>query len=190
VLASPVWRASNRQGFILTLFAAGLIAGGLTTATGAWLVSGLFQPLPLTVRSMALFVLAVVAALQDLGWIHLALPQASRQIPQTLFRRGLVSAALQFGFELGTGLRTYLPSALPYLLLSAVILLGQNPWLAAAAGAGFGLGRAMMPLVWHASKNAEWWDKQLTLRSRYLALTSAFAGIACMATVVASAMEW
>jgi hypothetical protein len=189
VLASPVWRASNRQGFVLTLFAVGLVAGGLTTATGAWLVSGLSQPLPLTVRCTALLVLTVVAALQDMGWLHLALPQASRQIPQTLFRRGLVRAALQFGFELGTGLRTYLPSALPYLLLSAVVLLGQDPWFAAAAGAGFGLGRAMMPFVWYASRNAEWWDKQLTLRSRYLALTSAVAGIVCMAAIVSSAME-
>jgi hypothetical protein len=189
VLASPVWRASNRQGFILTLFAVGLVAGGLTTATGAWLVSGLSQPLPLAVRCMALFVLAVVAALQEMGWLHLALPQASRQIPQALFRRGLARAALQFGFELGTGLRTYLPSALPYLLLSAVVLLGQNPWLAAAAGAGFGLGRAMMPLAWHAGKDAEWWDKQLTLRARHLALTSAAAGIVCTATIVYAAME-
>jgi len=188
VLASPVWRASKRQGFVLTLFAAGLVAGGLTTATGAWLVSGLFQPLPLTVRCTALLVLAVAAALQDMGWLRLTLPQARRQIPQTLFRQGLTRAALQFGFELGTGLRTYLPSALPHLLLGAVVLLGQDPRFAAAAGAGFGLGRALLPLVWHASRNAEWWDDQLTLRSRYLASTSALAGVVCVATVVASAV--
>jgi hypothetical protein len=189
VLASPVWRASNRQGSVLTLFAAGLVAGGLATATGAWLVSGLFRPVPLAVRCAALFVLAVVAALQDVGWLRLALPQARRQIPQTLFRRRLGRAALQFGFELGTGLRTYLPSALPYLLLGAVVLLGQRPWLAAAAGAGFGLGRALMPLAWHASRNADWWDDQLTRRARYLALTSALVGLVCVAAVVAPAVQ-
>jgi hypothetical protein len=189
VLASPVWRAPHGQGRILTVLAAGLVAGGLTTAAGAWLVSGLFQPLPLTVRCAALVGLAAVAALQDVGWINLALPQARRQIPQTLFRRGLGRAALQFGFELGTGLRTYLPSALPYLLLGAVVLLGQDPRFAAAAGAGFGLGRALMPLLWRASKNPAWWDDQLTLRSRYLALTSALAGIVCVATIVASALQ-
>jgi hypothetical protein len=188
VLASPVWRAPDGQGRILTVFAAGLVAGGLTTAAGAWLVSGLLQPLPLAVRCAALVGLAVVAALQDAGRIRLALPQARRQVPQTLFRRRLARAALQFGFELGTGLRTYLPSALPYLLLGAVVLLGQDPWSTAAAGAGFGLGRALMPLAWYASGDPEWWDSQLTLRSRYLALTSAAAGIACTAAVVASAM--
>ena len=50
-----------------------------------------------------------------------------------------------FGFELGTGLRTYSPSALPHLglanLLLAVPFLGV-PLLAA----GFALGRFAMPL--------------------------------------------
>ena len=35
--------------------------------------------------------------------------------------------ALQFGFEMGTGMRTYSPSALPHLALAAVVLVAAVP---------------------------------------------------------------
>jgi transposase-like protein len=42
--------------------------------------------------------------------------EAGRQVPQDVFARGLYRAALQFGFEMGTGVRTYVPATTPYLL--------------------------------------------------------------------------
>lgn len=51
-------------------------------------------------------------------------------------------APFQFGFEMGTGLRTLLPTAAPHLIAAAVLLTPGMTLLAAlATGLGFGFGR-------------------------------------------------
>lgn len=118
------------------------------SATVLWLLSGLTEPIPAPVR-YALFGLAVLALLlRWRGWLRFPVPQNARQIPQDVFARHPAKAALRFGFELGTGVRTYLPSSLPYLGVLIILLL-RPPYLGALAiGLGFGLARGVLPTVY------------------------------------------
>jgi len=73
------------------------------------------------------------------------LPQAARQIPREVFDRHPLSSASRFGFALGTGVRTYLVSPVPYVPALAILLLGPPLIGALALGLGFGLSRGLVP---------------------------------------------
>jgi hypothetical protein len=104
--------------------------------------------------AMALFVLA-----GECGLHRVTLPHRRAQVPSAVIGAGSDTGALQFGFEMGTGVRTHMPSNLPYLPLVAVLLVANWP-AALLAGAGFGLGRAAMALGRHHSRDPDWWDHQ------------------------------
>jgi hypothetical protein len=93
--------------------------------------------------------------LREVGLVRFGVPQNARLVPeevQHLRRWG----ALQFGFEMGTGMRTYSPSALPHLVLAAMLLVVPLP-AAFALAAGFALGRLAMPLLSNAwSDDGSW----------------------------------
>lgn len=82
-----------------------------------------------------------VAALRDRGTVSFALPQRQRLIPQTVLRRGTVIGPAQFGFELGTGVRTYVTSTAPYLLATSVVVAAPRYTAVLVAAAGFAFGR-------------------------------------------------
>lgn len=155
---------------MLTLFVLGLLAGGLLSGLVLGLLSGLAQPLPLTWRYAAIVALALLGLLRDLGVVRIRLPQNARQVPQEVLRRDLRRGALQFGFELGTGVRTYVSASAPYVLALAVLLGGQRLWVAALAGLGFGAGRAVTPLIRRASGTVDGWDVDLGVRLRAIAI--------------------
>ncbi|MEU9203419.1 hypothetical protein [Streptomyces sp. NPDC048332] len=146
------------------MFTCGLLAGGLLSAGVLWLVSGLFTPLPAGVRQGLIVAVALLAALRDAGRLSLRLPQNARQIPQDVLRRHLARGALQFGFELGTGVRTYVSASAPYAIAVAVLLSGGSYAPALAAGLGFGAGRALTPVLRRLSGDGERWDDRLALR--------------------------
>jgi hypothetical protein len=102
-------------------------------------------PLPQGVRW--LLVAAVLGAvwLRDLGVLTFTLPENRRLVPESVLRLGRHLGPLQFGLEMGTGARTYLPSGLPYAGAVAILLIASVP-AALCAGIGFGLGRAMMTM--------------------------------------------
>lgn len=103
--------------------------------------------------------MGVTAVLRDARVLNLRLPQNARQVPQSVFDAGLSTAAIRFGFDLGTGLRTYLTATTPYLLAVSVLLLAHQPWWSALlAGVGFGLGRVVMPLARSFSEDSSWDD--------------------------------
>jgi hypothetical protein len=105
----------------------------------------------------------------ELGWYRLPLPQNPRQVPPTVITSGGRVGALQFGFEMGTGLRTYMTSGLPHAL--AVGLLLEAPWWAGLlAGASFGAGRALMPLLRLSWRPVDAWDDALLAWSRRIAI--------------------
>lgn len=118
------------------MFTCGLLAGGALSAGVLWLVSGLFTPVPAGVRQGLIVAVALLAALRDAGKLSLRLPQNARQIPQDVLRRHLARGALQFGFELGTGVRTYVSASAPYAMAVAVLLSGGSYAPALAAGLG------------------------------------------------------
>ncbi|MFJ8886786.1 hypothetical protein ACIRJR_25735 [Streptomyces sp. NPDC102402] len=146
------------------MFTCGLLAGGVLTAGVLWLLSGLLTPLPAGVRQGLIAAGALLAALRDAGRLPLRLPQNARQIPQDVLRRHLARGALQFGFELGTGVRTYVSASAPYAMALAVLLSGGSYAPALAAGLGFGAGRALTPALRRLSGDGERWDDRLARR--------------------------
>jgi hypothetical protein len=127
------------------VFALATTLGGATTTLGLWLLSGLSEPLPEPAR-WAVFALAVVAlVLQARDVISFPLPQAARQIPREVFDRQPASAAARFGFALGTGVRTYMVSPVPYVPALAILLLAPPLVGALALGVGFGVARGLVP---------------------------------------------
>jgi hypothetical protein len=167
---------------VLGLFSAGLVLGGVLTSLVLWLLSGLAAPLPAALRYGVIVGFAVLGVLRDAGAVRFRLPQNTRQVPQDVLQRDLVRGAAQFGFELGTGVRTYVSSTAPYVVAAALLL--SAPGLAAAvlAGAGFGLGRAATPLARYASGTGGGWDAALRARLRLIT-------VGCGA-VVAALLAW
>jgi hypothetical protein len=141
---------------VVRFFGTGLLLGAVLVAFGAGAVGALPQVLlPTPVRHALFALLAVPVLLREIGLVRFPVPQNARLVPeevQHLRRWG----ALQFGFEMGTGMRTYSPSALPHVLLAAVLLVVPLP-AAFALAAGFAVGRLAMPLLSNAwSDDGSW----------------------------------
>lgn len=162
MLASPGWRGRVSQRGAIAALTAGTIGGGLLSSAILAAVGGLVAPIPTEPRAAALACVALIAGLRDLGLCTVALPENRRIIPHDLFRGHPWRAAAQFGFELGTGLRTYVSSSAPYVLAAALLLLAPSVQTAAVAGAAFGLGRAAMVWMRFAAPDAPRWDDRLT----------------------------
>lgn len=174
MLSSPVWRA-RRSRFSFTV---GLLLGALATAAGLLLIGSLLR---LAVPGVALrWILAAVAVAliaRELGLVSFWLPQNARLVPEHVNRHGKVFGPLQFGFEMGTSMRTYTPSALPHALALMIVFLA-GPLAMVMAGAGFGLGRAAMTLgnLHYSDDNGwdlVWIDREKLLRGM---LVTGFAG--------------
>ena len=160
---------------MLALFSAGLVLGGLLSSLVLWLLSGLAAPLPPVLRYGAAVAIAVLAVLRDAGAVRFRLPQNTRQVPQDLLQRDLLRGSLQFGFELGTGVRTYVSSTAPYAVAVALLLVAPGWAGAALAGVGFGIGRAATPLVRIASPAGDGWDAALRARLKTITIGASAA---------------
>jgi hypothetical protein len=163
------------------VFVLGLLLGGLASGLVLGLASGLAAPLPAGWRQAAALAAALLGLLRETGLIRLPLPQNTRQVPQDVLQRNFRRGALQFGFELGTGVRTYVSATAPYVLAAALLLTGTLP-AALIAGLGFGAGRAATPLLRQASGAPLDWDARLPGRLRPTAL------LACTAILTALAV--
>lgn len=139
----------------------GLVAGGLISGGSLWLLSGLADPLPWGWRMMIAALVGPALVAREFGVLSFPVPQNARQVPQAIFARGALSAALQFGFELGVGVRTYMPSSAPYALAVSLVLLSSHAQEFILGGIGFGLGRAAMPLFRYWSGDGDGWDASL-----------------------------
>ncbi|MGH3788290.1 MAG: hypothetical protein ACRDRG_17485 [Pseudonocardiaceae bacterium] len=130
--------------------------------------------------AVALFVLA-----GECGLHHIALPHRRAQVPSTVIAAGGDPGALQFGFEMGCGVRTHMPSNLPYLPLMMVLLVAS--WAAAVAvGFGFGLGRAATALGRHHSRDSTWWDAQWQRHEPLLRIILVLAAVMLAAAILLS----
>ncbi|MEQ4302461.1 hypothetical protein ABNF97_13880 [Plantactinospora sp. B6F1] len=142
MLNSSVWRGRGARYFFCT----GLVLGALTTALGLLLAGSLLRlAAPETVWRYVLAAAIGALALREFGVLRFWLPQNKRLVPEHVNRHGRVFGPLQFGFEMGTSMRTYTPSALPHAAALSVALLA-GPLGAVAAGIGFGLGRSAMTI--------------------------------------------
>jgi hypothetical protein len=180
MLASPGWRGGVGRRSTIAAFTVGAAAGGALSALVLMAIGNLFSliaPVPGPLRVGALLCLAVLAVLRDLGLVRIALPENRRLIPHEVFLGHPWRAAAQFGFELGTGVRTYVSSSAPYVLAAALLLLEPPAGTAALAGAAFGLGRSAIVWMRLAAKDPAAWDARLA-RRRALPLVFG-APIAC-----------
>lgn len=149
MLLRPERRRPLSDAKIIGAYLAGTSSGAVLTALMAWLLSGFTEPLGNAWRLSLLAGLGVFVWLCKHGPLSgvVALPEARRQIPAEVFGGGLTRGAYRFGFELGTGVRTYVPSAAPYLVLITVVLTQPTIAMAILIGLGFGLGRAIPLMV-------------------------------------------
>ena len=149
MLLPPHKRNTGYHYKIVAAFAAGNSSGALASAIVFWFLAGFLAPLPQFLRVAMMLAGAAVVLLSWYGLLDgkIRLPENRRQIPAEVFGQGFVRGAYRFGFELGTGLRTYLPSPAPYLLL-LVILLGRPSFGDTLLIAlGWGLGRSVPLMV-------------------------------------------
>ena len=108
-------------------------------------------------RAVMLAVPAVAVLGHELGLWWFPVPENARLVPEDVQHRGQWGA-LQFGFEMGTGMRTYSPSALPHLVLGAVVLVVPLP-AALGVAAGFAAGRWIMPVLSNAWSDDGGWTE-------------------------------
>ncbi|WHT20342.1 hypothetical protein N8J89_04525 [Crossiella sp. CA-258035] len=179
MLSSPVWR-----GVAPFAFAGGLLLGGVLSAFGVLLLGSVLRPLvpPLLVSALVCAWLAVLVA-REFALLHFPLPQNARLVPETVFRHGPVFGPLQFGLEMGTGVRTYVTSGLPYALLPLIAFLA-GPGSALLAGLAFGAGRAVMTfgVLRHGPPGA--WDAAWLRHPRLLAALLCLAFALAQASVI------
>lgn len=149
---------------------AAVVAGGLT-AVGA--ILGVVVPLGVRL-GVAVVLLGVLAVFELMGRAD-RLPQNRRLVPPTIMAADADAGPLQFGFEMGTGLRTFAPSALPLATVVVALLWapGGLEWLALTLG--FGLGRSLA--IPARRVEPERWDRRMAAAKKpmRLLLTLPFA---------------
>lgn len=132
--------------------------GGLTSALLVLVVGSLLRPiLPVALSTTLLAGALVVAVTRDAGLLRIRLPENRRLVPEEVTSHGPVLGAVRFGFEMGTGVRTFVPTSLPYVAAAAVFLLA-GPSDAVAAGLGFALGRWVMAVAHRRYGQEGYWD--------------------------------
>lgn len=122
---------------------AGTLLGSLTVGAFVGLVGSVVPSRWLVSGTGLLAVVAamtVLAFLGDVAQVPNYLPQAQRQVPQDVASAGAPGAFI-FGFEMGTGMRTWTSSFLPYVALALALWIGL-PW-SLLLGASFGFGRVL-----------------------------------------------
>jgi hypothetical protein len=170
-------------------FCAGLVCGGALTAIVLVVAGSLLRaPLPDFVRWAVVAAALGAVLLRERGVWSFRLPENRRLVPDTVFRLGRHLGPLQFGFEMGTGARTYLPSGLPYIAAVAVALTAPVP-AALCAGAGFGIGRALMTTANLRYDGENGWDGEWRAHGRELRFLTGAAFVVPLAAVALTVLS-
>jgi hypothetical protein len=138
--------------------------------------------LPIWLRLGLVGLLALVVLGNETGLVKVPLPQNARQVPPSVIFDGGRVGAVRFGFEMGTGLRTFMTSSLPHLAALTVALFAAWPY-GLLTGMAFGAGRAVMPLVRMASGDSDGWDRAFQTNQRAFRLLCLFAALASVASL-------
>jgi hypothetical protein len=142
--------------------------------------------LPLPVRAGLLGLLVLVGIGCDAKVLPFRLPQNARQVPSGIIVRADGAGALQFGFEMGTGLRTFMPTHMPHVLAGLALLV--VPWWAAPLlGACFAAGRVIMVHSAVRLGDATAWDIAFARRRRLIYVAcwvSILGGLAVIASTM------
>jgi hypothetical protein len=146
----------TRSGRRAVVFTLGTILGALTSALVLAVLLGLsaWVPRPTGVAVGLTVGVGLLAILRDQGVLRLALPENHRQIARDVVSELGNWGFLQFGFELGTGVRTIVSASTPYALVVALVAWGPGLPVFIAAAVGFGVGRAVP--YWYRVLEVAW----------------------------------
>ena len=130
-------------------FVAGAVAGGVTLGAVIALLAGAVHSLhlPTTVLGSAAFGAALLAAASDAGIGGVRVPIHRRQVNERWldqYRAWVYGSG--FGWQIGTGLSTYITTAAVYLMV-VLGALTAAPVTALVIGAGFGVVRGLAVLM-------------------------------------------
>lgn len=174
-LAAPGWRARDSQRAALAVFSLALVLGAIGSALGIWFVGGLIREAAKPFAQVLVALAAIALVAREFRIVRFRLPAIGRQVPQSVFSKRVYVAAFQFGFALGTGLRTRITANSPYLLFVALLLWVSDVESALALGVGFGAGRAFPAISRYLRKEEENWDD--TPRLRWMVPASSVASM-------------
>ena len=159
-------------------FTAACVLGGSVTGLAVAVLGGLIPVTPPPGPAAAgLAVLACLALLRDLGVTRFWMPENRRQVRQTVLRLRPLVGDVMFGFEMGTGARTYVPASSPYLVILVVAALGEGVFPGLAAGTAFGLSRGLVVVDRSLHRNRAGWDTALERGTRLLPLIGLAAAV-------------
>lgn len=117
--------------------------GAVICALGLYVVGSLLRAVvPPWVLAAGIAGVGLLLLLREVGIVKFALPQYRRQVARSTAADGF-SGMLQFGFEMGTACRTFLPTGAPHLIAIAVLAFATFPQAVALAVA-FGIGRSLV----------------------------------------------
>ncbi|WP_300013831.1 hypothetical protein [Pseudonocardia sp.] len=167
---------------MVRFFGAGLFLGAAVVAFVAAVVGAIPQALvPEPVRWGLVGAVALAVVARECGLLRFRVPENARLVPEDV-QHLREWGALQFGFEMGTGMRTYSPSGLPHLLLLAVVLVVPFP-AAFAVAAGFAAGRLAMPLLSNAWSDDGGWSELWARTQRWVRPLLAAVVVGALAVV-------
>lgn len=175
----------GRGWFNVLAFAGACVVGGTTTGT-LLAVAGALLPAspPAGAAVTGVAVLFCVALARDLGVVRFWMPENRRQVRQTVLRLRPVVGDLMFGFELGTGARTYVPATAPYLAAVAVLVVADGLIPGLATGAGFGLGRGLVVVDRMLHQDRKRWDETMKRRNKAWPLVGLVLAFAVLLALV------
>ena len=167
------------------VFAGACVVGGVTTGLAVAVAGGLLPVSPPSeVLAVGVAVLFCVALARDLGLVRFWLPENRRQVRQTVLRLRPVVGDVMFGFELGTGARTYVPATAPYLAAIAVVVAADGFVPGLVAGAGFGLGRGLVVVDRMLRRDRQRWDRIVKRHVRALPVVGLVMTVALLFAVL------
>lgn len=67
------------------------------------------------------------------------------------------AGAAMFRYEMGTGMRTFVTGAAPYVVVAGILVSTPGLVSGVTAGLGFGFGRGLVPLIRAGKDDLDWW---------------------------------
>jgi hypothetical protein len=132
--------------------------GAIPTVFAIMIIGSLIRaPLPPVAAQILVALVALAFLAREIDLVSFPLLQNARLVPQFVTRVPFWGS-MQFGAEMGTGMRTYSPTGLPHIMVVATVFLAS--WSdALLAGTGFAIGRALMLLTFVAARDKMAADK-------------------------------
>jgi hypothetical protein len=143
-------------GKVRSWFLIAATAGGLTSGALFGLLSLSIPDLPRNAGVGVVIVMMLLALANDAGVISVPLPQNRRQVRQSVLAMEPSAGAAMFGYEMGTGMRTFMTGAAPYVVVAAILVSNSGLVAGIMAGLGFGFGRGLVPLARVRKDDPDW----------------------------------